>query len=220
MSPASFLQRPMRWLRAISRYRATTSGGPNFAYDSAPAGSPRRSVADLDLTSWRGGVQRRRAGARRDPGRFARAFAPAGFRPRRLLSLLRPGGGDAVRLRRHARRGDPRPRLRPRRPGARCGVAGGRGALADELVGCGRPWLGQNLEIVDPETRRRARRAGSARSGWPGPAWPAATGAAPRRRSATFARPAAATAADPSCAPATSGSWPAASCSSPAAART
>ncbi|PYS76271.1 MAG: hypothetical protein DMF66_15645, partial [Acidobacteria bacterium] len=28
MSPASFLQQPLRWLKAISRYRATTSGGP------------------------------------------------------------------------------------------------------------------------------------------------------------------------------------------------
>src|SRR5215471_1256444 len=33
MSPVDFLQRPVRWLNAISQYRATTSGGPNFAYD-------------------------------------------------------------------------------------------------------------------------------------------------------------------------------------------
>src|SRR6478735_3134538 len=33
MSPNAFLQRPFRWLEAISRYRATTSGGPNFAYE-------------------------------------------------------------------------------------------------------------------------------------------------------------------------------------------
>jgi len=33
MSPLSFLQRPARWLHAITRYQATTSGGPNFAYD-------------------------------------------------------------------------------------------------------------------------------------------------------------------------------------------
>src|SRR3954468_10839216 len=35
MSPIAFLQRPRRWLAAISRYRGTTSGGPNFAYDLA-----------------------------------------------------------------------------------------------------------------------------------------------------------------------------------------
>src|SRR5262249_15143971 len=33
MAPMAFLQRPFRWLNAISRYRATTSGGPNFAYE-------------------------------------------------------------------------------------------------------------------------------------------------------------------------------------------
>lgn len=33
MSPVSFLQRPRRWLEAISRTRATISGGPNFAYE-------------------------------------------------------------------------------------------------------------------------------------------------------------------------------------------
>ena len=33
MSPVDFLQKPARWLQAISQYRATTSGGPNFAYD-------------------------------------------------------------------------------------------------------------------------------------------------------------------------------------------
>ncbi|MGL5792828.1 MAG: AMP-binding protein, partial [Waterburya sp.] len=33
MSPVDFLQKPLRWLQAISHFQATTSGGPNFAYD-------------------------------------------------------------------------------------------------------------------------------------------------------------------------------------------
>ena len=33
MAPATFLQRPYRWLQAISKWRATISGAPNFAYD-------------------------------------------------------------------------------------------------------------------------------------------------------------------------------------------
>ncbi len=33
MSPIAFVQKPVRWLEAIARYGATTSGGPNFAYD-------------------------------------------------------------------------------------------------------------------------------------------------------------------------------------------
>ncbi len=44
LSPTSFLQKPIRWLEAISRYGGTYSGGPNFAYDlcaapSAPSNS-------------------------------------------------------------------------------------------------------------------------------------------------------------------------------------
>ena len=42
MVPVTFLQRPRPWLEAISRYRETTSGGPNFAYDlCVRASSPR-----------------------------------------------------------------------------------------------------------------------------------------------------------------------------------
>ena len=33
MAPEHFLVRPIRWLRAVSRYRATTSGGPNNRND-------------------------------------------------------------------------------------------------------------------------------------------------------------------------------------------
>ena len=33
MAPAAFLREPLRWLAAISKYKATISGGPNFAYD-------------------------------------------------------------------------------------------------------------------------------------------------------------------------------------------
>ena len=53
MSPLHFLQRPARWLEAISRYRATTSGGPNFAYDLCSEKISDEAINDLDLSSWR-----------------------------------------------------------------------------------------------------------------------------------------------------------------------
>ena len=52
MSPIHFLQQPWRWLRAISRYRATTSGGPNFAYDLCVRKITPEQRATLDLGSW------------------------------------------------------------------------------------------------------------------------------------------------------------------------
>ena len=53
MAPAAFLHRPARWLRAITRYRATTSGGPNFAYDLCTKKVSDEQRASLDLSTWR-----------------------------------------------------------------------------------------------------------------------------------------------------------------------
>ena len=53
MAPASFLHRPIRWLRAITRYRASTSGGPNFAYDLCVRKVTEAQRDALDLSSWR-----------------------------------------------------------------------------------------------------------------------------------------------------------------------
>ncbi|HVG90143.1 MAG TPA: AMP-binding protein, partial [Alphaproteobacteria bacterium] len=52
MSPVAFLQRPARWLSAISRYHGTTSGGPNFSYDLCARKVTEEEKAGLDLSSW------------------------------------------------------------------------------------------------------------------------------------------------------------------------
>ncbi|WP_437970202.1 amino acid adenylation domain-containing protein [Sorangium sp. So ce260] len=80
MSPLAFLERPMRWLEAISRFRATTSGGPNFAYDLCARKATPAALAALDLRSWTvafNGAEPIRA---ETLDRFAATFAPCGFR--------------------------------------------------------------------------------------------------------------------------------------------
>src|SRR5262249_16094525 len=52
MAPATFLQRPYRWLQAISKWRATISGAPNFAYDLCVRKVTPKQKAQLDLSSW------------------------------------------------------------------------------------------------------------------------------------------------------------------------
>ena len=52
MSPMHFLQKPQRWLNVISRYKGTTSGGPNFAFDLCLNKIRGESIKDLDLNSW------------------------------------------------------------------------------------------------------------------------------------------------------------------------
>ncbi|OUD14321.1 type I polyketide synthase [Thioflexithrix psekupsensis] len=52
MSPATFVQRPFRWLHAISHYRATHSGAPNFAYDLCAQKITPEQRQQLDLSAW------------------------------------------------------------------------------------------------------------------------------------------------------------------------
>jgi amino acid adenylation domain-containing protein len=80
MAPATFVQQPLRWLSAIDRYRATISGGPNFAYDLCVRRVTAAQRAALDLSSWRlafSGAERVRA---ETVEKFCRVFAASGFR--------------------------------------------------------------------------------------------------------------------------------------------
>ena len=80
MSPVSFLQRPFRWLKAISSYSATTSGGPNFAYDLCSHKIAEDQLAELDLSSWRVAFNGSEPVRRETLDRFAARFGPCGFR--------------------------------------------------------------------------------------------------------------------------------------------
>ncbi len=53
MPPVSFLQRPYRWLKTISKYKIDTSGAPNFAYDLCVNQVTEEQKASLDLSSWK-----------------------------------------------------------------------------------------------------------------------------------------------------------------------
>ncbi len=81
MPPASFLQRPYRWLQTISQYKGTTSGAPNFAYELCPQKITPEQKQTLDLSSWSvafNGAEPIRSDTLE---RFATAFADCGFRP-------------------------------------------------------------------------------------------------------------------------------------------
>jgi acyl transferase domain-containing protein/acyl-CoA synthetase (AMP-forming)/AMP-acid ligase II/acyl carrier protein len=80
MSPIAFLQKPVRWLQAISRYQATTSGGPNFAYDLACRQITPEQLASLDLSNWEVAFTGAEPIRAQTLERFAETFAPCGFR--------------------------------------------------------------------------------------------------------------------------------------------
>lgn len=150
MAPVSFLQRPFRWLQAISRYRATHSGGPNFGYDLCSRKVSSDQLAELDLSCWLtayNGAEPVRAETLR---RFAARFAPAGFRPTCFYpcyglaeaTLMVTGGTVGKEPSVFAARGE------ALEHSAYEPQDGGR-----ELLSCGQTRLETRVSIVDPDTR-------------------------------------------------------------------
>jgi acyl-CoA synthetase (AMP-forming)/AMP-acid ligase II len=80
MAPSAFLQRPARWLQAISRYRATHSGGPNFAYDLCVRRVSAEDRGALDLGSWCVAFNGSEPVRHATLAAFQRAFGACGFR--------------------------------------------------------------------------------------------------------------------------------------------
>lgn len=80
MAPNTFLQNPVHWLKAISRYQTRVSGAPNFAYDLCVERIKDEDKQDLDLSSWEvafNGAEPIRAETLK---RFSEAFKDCGFK--------------------------------------------------------------------------------------------------------------------------------------------
>ena len=167
MSPMTFLQRPVRWLRGISQYKISVSGGPNFAYQLCADKISDEEAEGLDLSSWKiafNGAEPVRPSTLR---KFAERFEPYGFNPRAMLpcygmaetTLLVTGGPIS-----------PRPILKTfdtEMLGKRKVVAvEGDGSLRFEenqnkahrkLVACGAVLDCETVIIVDPDTLRKVQ---------------------------------------------------------------
>ena len=152
LSPVAFLQRPLRWIKALSQQRAVYTAAPDFAYALAARKATPEACAGLDLSHWRV------AGNAAEPVRpatlrvFSEAFAPYGFRPEALcagyglaeatLIVSMSGWRAPVTLNVDAAEFHQN-RVAPAKPGA----------PALTLAACGRTTLGgQDVVIVDPET--------------------------------------------------------------------
>ncbi len=154
--PAYFVQKPIRWLAAITRFKATHSGGPNFAYDLCVQKITLDQREQLDLSSWYSAYNGSEPIQKQTLDRFAEVFSPSGFQSRFFYpcygmaeSTLMIAGGfvrDEMRC---------------------CDIdaealeknhvleASATTKSVKHLVGCGRPWLDTEIAIVNPETLTR-----------------------------------------------------------------
>ena len=80
MPPSAFTQSPIRWLEVISRYKATHSGGPNFAYDLCSRKIFSEKRKNLNLSSWRVAYNGAEPINKATLEQFSKAFEDCGFR--------------------------------------------------------------------------------------------------------------------------------------------
>lgn len=154
MSPVSFLQRPYRWLQAISQYKAHTSGGPNFAYQLCLNKITAEQIASLDLSHWKVAFNGAEPIRYETLEKFAEVFKECGFQ----AEAFSPCYGLAEST--VAVTGTPK-----LMPYSLCTIDGA--ALKQNrveivsssekedsrtLIGCGQNWLDQKAIIVDTDT--------------------------------------------------------------------
>jgi acyl-CoA synthetase (AMP-forming)/AMP-acid ligase II len=153
ISPASFMERPLRWLQAISDKKATHSAAPNFAYDLCVRKIPPEKRASLDLSRWRMALNGAEPVRAEVLEKFAEAFQVSGFK----ATALCPGYGLAeATLKVTAVSYDSSPYFYRVQANAleknKIIAATETDTNVQTLVGCGWTTIDTKIVIVDPET--------------------------------------------------------------------
>jgi acyl-CoA synthetase (AMP-forming)/AMP-acid ligase II len=153
MSPLDFIQKPVRWLQAISRYGATTSGGPNFAYDLLCQQVSTAQLDELDLSRWEVAFSGAEAVKPETLDRFVAKFAACGFQRRAFYSCY--GMAEATLLITGGEKAEPPLVVHVQEEALannRVALTGPGQKRTQALVSCGRPWLDGKIAIANPDT--------------------------------------------------------------------
>ncbi|HEX8145174.1 MAG TPA: fatty acyl-AMP ligase [Pyrinomonadaceae bacterium] len=156
MSPISLTKHPLLWLQAISRHRATISGGPNFAYELCLSRISAEQRAGLDLSCWEVAFTGAEPIRPETLIRFANYFGPCGFRREAFYpcyglaeaTLIVSGGFK------HAPPVIKRTQALALENHRVIEVFTNRGNIR-AVVGCGHTLPEQTILIVNPESRRQ-----------------------------------------------------------------
>ena len=163
MAPTAFVQKPIRWLNAISTYQARVSGAPNFAYDLCRESITGEQIAQLNLRQWEIAF----CGA--EPIRvetikgFEKKFAAAGFSKTAFHAAYGTAETTLIISSDPQHRGLQWDEFTLTDNKTLAGQS--RQAVPRKLVYCGKPWDGYDIQIVDPDSRRRCP------PGTPGEIW-------------------------------------------------
>jgi acyl-CoA synthetase (AMP-forming)/AMP-acid ligase II/acyl carrier protein len=158
LSPTSVFSNPFSWLQAISRHQASTSGGPNFAYELCLRKVTPQQRATLDLSCWQvafTGAEPIRADTLE---RFTEMFSPCGFRREAFYPCY--GLAEATLMAAGGKKHAPPMTLSVRKASLEANQvlpAGPEESDTQTLVGCGHSLADQQILIVHPEKRTHCR---------------------------------------------------------------
>lgn len=152
MSPVSFVQKPFRWLQAVSKYKATTSGAPNFAYELLCDRVTDEQLQHLDLSSWNVAFCGAEPVQLATLKRFAKKFAECGFDSKAFFpcygmaeaTLMITGGDKAFPSVKHL------DKVALEENKVLVTEPHNKGVTT--IVSAGYPWLDGEIAIVDPDT--------------------------------------------------------------------
>jgi acyl-CoA synthetase (AMP-forming)/AMP-acid ligase II len=158
MSPIALAQKPLLWLQAISKYKITTSGGPNFAYDLLCQKVTDEQKAGLDLSHWQVAFSGAEPVRAETLAKFAQLYKPYGFKKEAFypcygmaeatlfITGINPQEYPTITyLDKKALTEDRILTVTPDNPNAKAAVS------------CGHTWLGDEVIIVDPETKIKCK---------------------------------------------------------------
>ncbi len=152
-APLSFLQRPIRWLEAISNYRGTCSGGPNFAYEICLRKIRPEQVEGLDLSTWTAAFVGAEPIHSETLDTFSTMFARCGFSKRNFIPCY--GLAEATLLVTSAQSGEgPKTSTIARSALVqhRVGSASQANGESTVLVSCGSVADGHEIRIVNQDS--------------------------------------------------------------------
>ena len=154
MSPIALAQKPFLWLQALSKYRITTSGGPNFAYDLLCQKITDEQRASLDLSQWEVAFTGAEPVRAETLERFSELYQPCGFKKEAFYpcygmaeaTLFITGINSSeyptiTYLDKKALTEDKVLAVTSEHPDSKSAVS------------CGHTWLGDEIILVDPETK-------------------------------------------------------------------
>lgn len=151
MPPESFLQKPVLWLEAITKYHGTISGGPNFGYNLCTQKVSIEEYQSLDLHGWRIAYSGSEPIRKKTLEEFSDKFKKSGFQSHYFYPCY--GMAEAtLMISGCSPNNEPvyfKAELEALERGSAVEVDLDN-KNSKQIVGCGHAWLDTDIRIVDP----------------------------------------------------------------------